>query len=305
MRRVLIIIVISAFIVAGVSCSGINTNSANSSNTIAESQLLDMTDPNTALSEGNRFLDENQTDLAIQAYQQAIKLNPDLALAHFQLGVAYALLEMQYELNGTVDPDNPDARNKLRSQKEFEKAVETYKKWLTANPNDDAGHYNLARTYSKLGNDEEAEKEFKEAVKLKPEETEYQTELGNILIKLAQYREAIVSLKKAVEIDPLNERAASLLDDAEAGRQRLDYAISKAKDANQADQADPNAATTSSSGYTSRPRSSSNANVSSNSASNSATKPPEVTNKKPQKPEIKETKPEVKPTKTEIKGKKG
>jgi tetratricopeptide (TPR) repeat protein len=60
-------------------------------------------------------------------------------------------------------------------------------------------------------------------VKLNPEDTEYQTELGAILIKLAQYREAIPPLKKALELDPENIRAIDLLEDAEAGRSRVNY----------------------------------------------------------------------------------
>ncbi|MBP7416681.1 MAG: tetratricopeptide repeat protein, partial [Pyrinomonadaceae bacterium] len=217
--------------------------------------------------------------------------NPDLAEGHFKLGIAYALLEMQYEQTGTVDPGNPDARSKPRSQKSFEKAVEAYKKWIAANPNDDTAHYNLARTYNKLNKDEEAEKEFRQAVKLKPEDSEYQTELGSILIKLAQYREAIVPLKKAIELDAGNERAASLLEDAEAGRQRIDY-VGKDSNANRA-----------SSGSNSNSAANTNANSASNTSTNSAVKPPPANTAKPPKPEVKETPPKA--DKNEKRGKKG
>ena len=288
MKQVFIIVVITVFVALGTGCPRKAANTANNSNTAA-SQFEGITDPNAALAEGNRLLDENQTELAIQAYQQAIKLNPELAEAHFQLGITYALLELQYQQSGTVDPDNPDARVKSRSQKAFEKALETYKKWVTANPDDDNSHYNLARTYSKLGKDDEAEKEFRQAVKLKPEDTEYQTELGNILIKLAQYRDAIGPLKKAIEIDPTNERAAGLLEDAEAGRQRIDY-TSLPKNANQAN---------------SNSAANSNSNMAGNLNSNSATKQPEGNTVKQPPPSNKGPKPEVKTEKTEIRGKKG
>ena len=200
---------------------------------------------------------------------------------------------MQYEQTGTVDPANPDARSKPRSQKAFEKAVEAYKKLLKANPDDDNAHYNLARTYNKLNKDEEAEKEFRQAVKLKPDDSEYQTELGSILIKLAQYREAIAPLKKAIVLDAGNERAASLLEDAEAGRQRIDY-VGKDSNANRA-----------SSGSNSNSSASSNANSAANTSTNTAVKPPPANTSKPSKPEVKETKPEPKSDKTEKRGKKG
>ncbi len=286
MKQVFTIVALSLLLALTFGCSGNAANiEANNVTVEAESPFANITDPAAALAEGDRLFDENQTEKAIQAYQQAIKLNPDLAEAHFKLGIAYALLEMQYEQTGTVDPANPDARSKPRSQKSFEKAVEAYKKWIAATPNDDVAHYNLARTYNKLNKDEEAEKEFRQAVKLKPEDSEYQTELGNILIKLAQYREAIAPLKKAVELDAGNERAASLLEDAEAGRQRIDY-VGKNTNAN-------------------RPSSNSSANSNANSASNTSTnsllKQPPTNTAKPPRPE--ETPPRG--GKNEKRGKKG
>jgi tetratricopeptide (TPR) repeat protein len=259
--------IIAAFIAASFACSGKPADNANDANIQQESPFANITDPAAAVAEGDRLMDENQTDLAVQAYQQAIKLNPDLAEAHFKLGIAYGLVEMQMELDGRA-ADTLDAKGRTRSEKAFLKAVEAYKKWLDANPNDDTAHYNLGRTYNKLNKDEEAEKEFREAVKLKPEDTEYQTELGNILIKLAKYREAIGPLKKAIELDAENERAASLLEDAEAGRQRIDYISPK-----NTNQANANKA---------------NSNVDANMASNSNTMvKPSNTNSKPPGPPVK------------------
>lgn len=289
MKQVFTIVFLSLLVGFGFGCSGNSSNTAaNNANVAAESPFANITDPAAALAEGDRLFDENQTEMAIQAYQQAIKLNPDLADAHFKLGIAYALLEMQYEQTGTVDPANPDARSKPRSQKSFENAVDAYKKWIAANPNDDNAHYNLARAYNKLNKDEAAEKEFRQAVKLKPDDSEYQTELGSILIKLAQYSEAIPALKKAVELDAGNERAASLLEDAEAGRQRINYV----GPANTANRANSNSNTANA-----------NANSASNTSANSAVKPPPANTAKPPKPEVKGTPPKA--DKNEKRGKKG
>ena len=71
---------------------------------------------------------------------------------------------------------------------------------------------------------------MKQAVKIKPDDTEYQTELGAILIKLAQYQEAIPPVKKALELDPENIRALELLEDAEAGRKRVNYSATPKED---------------------------------------------------------------------------
>lgn len=260
-------------------CSSCNRNAANApetnANVSAESPFANVTDPQAALAEGIRLLDENDTELAIEAFRHAVKLDPDLADGWFQLGIAHSLLEMQKKSSGEFIETSANSKQRVKtsSEKAFEKAVEAYKKLLKANPNDDAAQFNLGRTYAKLNKDEEAEEAFREAVKFKPEDTEYQTELGAVLIKLAKYREAIEPLKKAVELDESNSRAINLLEDAEAGRQRLDYV--------------PPKNTNSSSANTSA-NTTANANANSNSKpnSNSSQKPSDA-NTKPKKDEVK------------------
>lgn len=245
--------------------------------------ITDITDPNAALAEGNRLLDENQTQLAIDAYRHAVSLNPDLADAYFQLGIAYALREMQNTQAGVVTAPPVNAKGtpqKTDSERAFEKAVKAYEKRIDANAEDDAAFFSLGRTYAKLLNDEEAEKAFKQAVKLKPEDAEYQTELGGILIILARYHEAIPHLKKAIEIDGVNGRAQELLEDAQAGRQRIDY-VDKNKNTNQT---------------VANTKARANANMSANSNSNSAPKPPPANTPRKQDPPAKTpTKPADRP----------
>jgi tetratricopeptide (TPR) repeat protein len=273
------------------ACGGGAVEPANVANTEANTAPViaansEYTDANVALSEGKRLMDENQTDQAIAALKRAVELNPDLAEAYFHLGVALDLMEMQNEQAGIVTNTAPAANSnsknaapkKTESEKAFEQAVKAYEKWLKTNPKDDAAHYYLGRTYAKLMKDEEARDAFKEAVELKPDDTEYQTELGAILIKLAQYHEAIKPLKKAIELDQANGRAFDLLEDAEAGRKRVDY-VSANKNSNTTAK-NSNANT-----------SNSNVGSNSNSASEKPSEKPDPT--KPKKPE------------PETKGKKG
>ena len=202
----------------------------------------EVNDASVALSEGTRLFEYGDTDKSIEFFNRAIELNPDLAEAHFKLGVAYALIEardasvVETQVEATPTP-TPGKRNrntqekerKTRSEQAFEKAVEAYKKHLDKNPDDHLAHFNLGRAYNKLNEDEDAAKALKEAVELNPEDTEYQTELGAILVKLAEYAEAIKPLRKAVDLDPENTRAINLLEDAEAGKRRIDYAAERAK----------------------------------------------------------------------------
>ena len=276
MKRVLIFIGFVLLVVAGFGCS---RNAANSieqtnANVAPESPFAYITDANVALAEGNRLLDENDTEMAVAAFRQAVKLDPDLAEGWFQLGIAYSLLEMQMTRSGEVSEtvsNTKEGRTKTNSEKSFEKAVEAYKKLIAANPNDDVAQFNLGRTYAKLMKDEAAETAFKQAVKLKPDDTEYLTELGAILVKLARYHEAIDPLTKAIELDDQNVRAQDLLEDSEAGRQRLDYVAPKNTNTTNANMT-----------------ANSNAAMNTNSNSNSAPKPTNV-NTKPKKDEIKKT----------------
>jgi tetratricopeptide (TPR) repeat protein len=235
MRRSLLLITILA-VTAFAGCSG-SADSADSNQdaNAASAGVTEYTDANLALADGNKFLDEGETDKAIDALNQAVKLNPDLAEAWFKLGIAYALAEMRDEILVEANEAEPQPTSKSpvpkpNSEKAFEKAVTAYKKLIDANDQDDVAYYNLGRAYNKLNEDEDAARALKQAAKLKPDDTEYQTELGAILIKLAQYQEAIPPLKKALELDPENIRALELLEDAEAGRKRVSYSATPKED---------------------------------------------------------------------------
>jgi tetratricopeptide (TPR) repeat protein len=235
----------------------------------------DITDANTALAEGTRLLDTGETETAIEVLNRAVELNPDLGEAYFKLGIAYSLVEFrdQTGLGGERTPESTPLpgetkapRKKRNSEIAFEKAVAAYKKWTEANPEDDTAFFNLGRAYNKLNEDEDAAKALRQAVKLKPEDSEYQTELGDILIKLAKYHEAVGALKKALEIDPSNSQAEDLLEQAEAGRKRIEY-VTLPKDEKKDDKS-----------------ANSNANTSvgsSNSTAPSNTKPPETKSTRP------------------------
>ncbi len=274
MKCVLLFVVFVSLMSACSSCSRNATNSTEANANVAESPFAHITDAKAALAEGTRLLDENDTQMAIAAFKRAVELDPDLADGWFQLGIAYSLLEMQMARSGEVmetTTNTKAGRVKTNSEKAFAKAVEAYKKLLKANPDDDAALFNLGRTYAKLNKDDAAEEAFRQAEKLKPDDTEYQTELGAVLIKLARYSEAIDPLKKAVALDETNTRALELLEDAEAGRQRLSYVAPKNTN-------------------TANANTNSNANTSTGSNSNSTPKPANTTTR-PKKDDIKKTDP--------------
>ncbi|MGI8786380.1 MAG: tetratricopeptide repeat protein [Pyrinomonadaceae bacterium] len=215
------------------------TNQANANVKNQATPLPIFTNADDALAEGKKLLDALETEKAIDALEQAVKLDPDLAEAYFNLGIAYALVEKdeaeiakeEIEPTPTPKPSRKGKKesNKLvvdlskNSAKAFDNAVKAYKKILAKNPKDDVAQFNLGRALNKLNEDEDAEKALREAVKLKPDDAEYQTEYGAILMKLAHYDQAVAALKKADNLDSDNVQIQDMLEKAEAGQKRVGF----------------------------------------------------------------------------------
>ena len=156
------------------------------------------------LDKGKELYRSDHDSEAAEAFQQAVKLDPDLAEAHFRLGLAYDALNKQQE-----------------AESEYRKAVEGYKKYLADNPKDAEGYYNLGQAYAGLHLYSEAVREYRQATKLKTDDADIYYDLGTALMKLAQYTEASAAFSKSLEIDPENFRAEDALEEAREGVKRI------------------------------------------------------------------------------------
>lgn len=252
MKKVFIALAVFIFAAGSFGCAtnantSANTANLNSSDSNANSTIAAVETPNAnskfelaqdvpaftnasdALEAGKKYFENNLDEQAVNAFEQAIKLDPNLGEAHFHLGVVYELKEKN-EVNPTPEPtvSGKAAKNKKPaekpSEKEFRAAIKAYESFLKKNPKDAAAHYYLGLSYEKIFEDEKAQKALQEAVELQPEDSQYQYEYGQVLIKLAQYDQAVRALKKSLELDPENTRAEEALDRAEAGKKRVDAA---------------------------------------------------------------------------------
>ncbi len=156
------------------------------------------------LEKGKELYRSDQDSEAVKAFQEALKLNPDLAEAYFRLAVTFDAL---------------DKREEAESQ--YKKAVEAYRKYLEENQDDYEAHYNLGQTYAGLGQYSDAIREYRQSTKLNTDDPEIYYDLGVAHTKLAQYDEAAAAFSKSLEIDPENYRAQDALDEAREGVKRI------------------------------------------------------------------------------------
>ncbi|MBA2524310.1 MAG: tetratricopeptide repeat protein [Pyrinomonadaceae bacterium] len=158
------------------------------------------------LEKGREFYGNDEDAQAAEAFQSALKLDPELAEAHFRLGLTYDALGQEQE-----------------AEEAYKKAVETYKKYLNFNGNNDdvEAHYNLGQSYAGLHLYSEAVREYRQATRLKPDDAAIHYDLGLALMRLAQYDEATRAFAKSLELDPENYRAADELAEAREGVKRI------------------------------------------------------------------------------------
>lgn len=156
------------------------------------------------LDQGKEFYRQDADEKAVEAFKQAIKLDPELAEAYVRLGLAYDAIGKPNE-----------------AEESYKKAVEAYKKYLAQNKDDGEAHYNLGQTYAGLHLYSEAVKEYRQATHLRPDDADIYYDLGMALTRLAQYDEAVAAFSKSVEIDPENYRAQDGLDEAREGVKRI------------------------------------------------------------------------------------
>lgn len=203
--RILITLVCLVLLASGCR-RGAQTNSNNSNNpgTAGAGSTGGAAEARALLEKGKQLYQTDQDAEAAEAFKQALQLDPELAEAHFRLGLAYDALNKQEE-----------------AEAEYKKATESFKKHLEKSPDDAEAHYDLGQTYAGLRQFSDAIREYRQAAKLKNNDADIYYDLGTALMKLAQYDEAASAFSKSLDIDPDNYRAADALDEAKEGVQRI------------------------------------------------------------------------------------
>jgi len=132
---------------------------------------------------GNQLARQGDHTNAIAQYREAIRLNPAVPGAHFELAE---------QLRASADP----ALN-AQAESEFRAAV-------NANQYDEKSWRRLGESAAEKGDFKGAQEDYKKALALEPRDSDAQTDLAIALISLDQASAAIPLLESAVKDDPTN-----------------------------------------------------------------------------------------------------
>jgi tetratricopeptide (TPR) repeat protein/TolB-like protein len=176
-----------------------------------QSQSLDDNLLEAHLSLGNVYRQTGKTHEAINEFRRALQLSPKCDICYRRIGQAYVDAGMKdqavraFQNAITLNPyfwsnynELGDAYNHFG---ENTKALAAFRRVVELDPTNPLGHQNIGAVYFSQGKYEESILEFKDAIALQPDADVY-TDLGEALLYLKRYPEALDVLQKAVEMHP-------------------------------------------------------------------------------------------------------
>jgi tetratricopeptide (TPR) repeat protein len=125
-----------------------------------------------------RYADRGMDDKAAETWAEVIRVDPTMAEAHFNLGVALSRLEKSEDAIKSFEKSvelNPyflkgyfAIGNSLVTEERYEEAAQNYKKALAINPDDPEVRHNLGVVYSYLEKPDQAIEELEKAIEMQP-----------------------------------------------------------------------------------------------------------------------------------------
>jgi len=173
------------------------------------------------LNEGNRALRAGRFDEAIEAYQAALRANPEDEDTHYNLGIAFAKQGnttsaiAHYETALRLFPEYPEVHNNLGNlfiqQGRFPEAIQHFEAAIEAIPDYAQAYNNLGNALGRQGQFREAARNFRKATRLDPTYFEAFYNLGKTYSMLNQADQAVLALETAVRLRPDFRPARSAL----------------------------------------------------------------------------------------------
>jgi len=115
--------------------------------------------------------------------------------------------------------------------KEYDRAIGAYKKAVEINPKDDKAYYNMGITYANIEEYDKAIEAYKKAVEINSKDDGAYNNMGSIYHDKEEYNKAIKAYKKAIEINPKNDKAYNNMGSAYDNKGEYNKAIEAYKKA--------------------------------------------------------------------------
>ena len=161
---------------------------------------------------GESNLGLHQYDVAIEYYQQALKIKPDFAKGYYNIGIA---LLHQGQLDAAINsykqvlkimPTFAGAHNNIgNAQKEkgdLQAAINSYKNAILAKPDYAEAYYNMGIAQQDKGDLKAAINSYKKALKIMPNHAVAYNNMGNAQKEKGDSQAAIECFRHALEIQP-------------------------------------------------------------------------------------------------------
>ncbi|NES69464.1 MAG: tetratricopeptide repeat protein, partial [Okeania sp. SIO2D1] len=173
--------------------------------------------PDVYIQKAIAYNQEGLYEQAIAQCQQAIEVQPEMAMAYKilgnaqqKIGSASQLQEAKQNYLKAISLDSQDASihvnlGSLYAQEElWEKAIPCYQKAIAIKPDFAGAYRNLAKAWTQVGKQAEAADCWYEAYTLTPENItpDQHLNLGNTLCRQGQLTKAIFCYQKAIKLNP-------------------------------------------------------------------------------------------------------
>lgn len=165
-----------------------------------------------SMEQGVTLLNDGDPQRALKAFFQALDIDPNNGLAHYNAGVAFQTLQDDhqaitcYRQAIRLVPNFNQAYHNMAqayaNQNHLQMAVNAYHQALQLDPDDFKSAFNLSLLYRKMGNDRAAISASQLAIKAKPDFAEAFSTLGLIYCDHGRFDTALVCLEQALMIKP-------------------------------------------------------------------------------------------------------
>jgi len=167
------------------------------------------------------YLEKNDYLEAIKFFEKTININPDFLEGYFALSQALMSLK-RFEaaievLNKSIllNPNDYKLYNNIGlaylKLKDLEQAIKFFNRAINSNIGSYESYLNLAICYLDIGKNTSAEKMIEMAISLNPKSSLAHRIHGLILDNQSSYFNALESVKKSLQIEPLNNESVILL----------------------------------------------------------------------------------------------